>query len=220
MRTLLCIYRRLSWGTASTRCTWWWSIWTMTWKCSWRRWLARSCRYVSTRVGTDIYIGIGIYYHRYVCSQRFIFVYLHTCKCTTLHNHPVTRQTLRIGVSPLPAYGISYPQSCIFSSCIRHILSTVATHRAALHTFTTCIFASENVHTHIFFPLYLAPTHLRSQSQVKCLLLQLLHGVAHLHKHWILHRDLKTANILLNNDGILKICDFGLARRYGNPAGM
>lgn len=30
-------------------------------------------------------------------------------------------------------------------------------------------------------------------------------------------RDLKTSNLLLNNCGELKICDFGLARQYGIP---
>jgi len=53
--------------------------------------------------------------------------------------------------------------------------------------------------------------------EVKCLLEQLLQGVAHLHDNWILHRDLKTSNILLSHSGILKIGDFGLAREYGSP---
>ncbi|KAI4385142.1 hypothetical protein MLD38_003200 [Melastoma candidum] len=56
-----------------------------------------------------------------------------------------------------------------------------------------------------------------SQSEVKCLMLQLLEGVKYLHDNWVLHRDLKTSNLLLNNRGELKICDFGLARRYGSP---
>ena len=56
-----------------------------------------------------------------------------------------------------------------------------------------------------------------SPSEVKCLMVQLLSGVRHLHDNWILHRDLKTSNLLLNNKGILKICDFGLAREYGDP---
>ncbi|KAK9707512.1 hypothetical protein RND81_07G202400 [Saponaria officinalis] len=56
-----------------------------------------------------------------------------------------------------------------------------------------------------------------SQSEVKCLMLQLLDGIKYLHDNWVLHRDLKTSNLLLNNQGELKICDFGLARQYGSP---
>uniref|UniRef100_A0A1D1YIG7 Cyclin-dependent kinase G-2 n=1 Tax=Anthurium amnicola TaxID=1678845 RepID=A0A1D1YIG7_9ARAE len=56
-----------------------------------------------------------------------------------------------------------------------------------------------------------------SQSEVKCLMLQLLAGVKYLHDNWVLHRDLKTSNLLLNNRGELKICDFGLSRQYGSP---
>lgn len=56
-----------------------------------------------------------------------------------------------------------------------------------------------------------------SQSEVKCLMLQLLSGIKYLHDNWVLHRDLKTSNLLLNNCGELKICDFGLARQYGSP---
>jgi cell division cycle 2-like protein len=54
-------------------------------------------------------------------------------------------------------------------------------------------------------------------SEVKCLLNQLLMGMEYLHDNWILHRDIKTSNLLLNNHGILKIADFGLARPYGSP---
>ncbi|WOL01384.1 hypothetical protein Cni_G10100 [Canna indica] len=56
-----------------------------------------------------------------------------------------------------------------------------------------------------------------SESEVKCLMLQLLLGVKYLHDNWVLHRDLKTSNLLLNNCGELKICDFGLSRQYGSP---
>lgn len=55
-------------------------------------------------------------------------------------------------------------------------------------------------------------------SQVKCLMQQLLEGVDHLHRNKVIHRDLKTSNLLLNNRGELKICDFGLARRFENPS--
>jgi cell division cycle 2-like protein len=56
-----------------------------------------------------------------------------------------------------------------------------------------------------------------SLSEVKSLMLQLLEGVSYLHDNWVLHRDLKTSNLLLNNKGDLKICDFGMARQYGSP---
>ncbi|XP_067128508.1 cyclin-dependent kinase 11B-like isoform X1 [Centruroides vittatus] len=53
--------------------------------------------------------------------------------------------------------------------------------------------------------------------EVKTLMVQLLRAVAHLHDNWILHRDLKTSNLLLSHKGILKVGDFGLAREYGSP---
>ena len=54
-------------------------------------------------------------------------------------------------------------------------------------------------------------------SQIKTLMRQLIAGVSYLHDNWVIHRDLKTSNILYNNKGDLKICDFGLARQYGSP---
>ncbi|OJD33146.1 protein kinase [Diplodia corticola] len=54
-------------------------------------------------------------------------------------------------------------------------------------------------------------------SEVKTLMLQLTSAVGFLHDHWILHRDLKTSNILMNNRGEIKIADFGMARFVGDP---
>lgn len=56
-----------------------------------------------------------------------------------------------------------------------------------------------------------------SENEVKCLMLQLLEGIKDLHDNWILHRDLKTSNILISKSGKLKICDFGMSRQYGTP---
>ena len=50
--------------------------------------------------------------------------------------------------------------------------------------------------------------------QIKCYMKQLLEGCAYLHENKILHRDMKAANLLINNRGILQIADFGLARPY------
>jgi cyclin-dependent kinase 12/13 len=40
---------------------------------------------------------------------------------------------------------------------------------------------------------------------------QLLSGLEHCHDNNVLHRDIKGSNLLLDNNGILKIADFGLA---------
>ena len=54
-------------------------------------------------------------------------------------------------------------------------------------------------------------------SEIKTLLLQLGSAIEFLHDHWILHRDLKTSNILMNNRGEIKVADFGMARFCGDP---
>ncbi|KAJ8035610.1 Serine/threonine-protein kinase Nek8 [Holothuria leucospilota] len=41
---------------------------------------------------------------------------------------------------------------------------------------------------------------------------QMVAGIRHIHEHKILHRDLKTANIFLTKDGIVKIGDFGISK--------
>ena len=40
-------------------------------------------------------------------------------------------------------------------------------------------------------------------------------GLYYIHKNYILHRDMKTANILVTKEGKLKLADFGLARAIG-----
>ncbi|KAH1222600.1 putative serine/threonine-protein kinase [Glycine max] len=50
-----------------------------------------------------------------------------------------------------------------------------------------------------------------SEPQVKCYMQQLLSGLDHCHSRGVLHRDIKGSNLLIDNNGILKIADFGLA---------
>lgn len=54
-------------------------------------------------------------------------------------------------------------------------------------------------------------------SEVKTLLKQLTSALSFLHSNHIIHRDLKTSNILLSNHGHLKIADFGMARYIPPP---
>jgi len=67
------------------------------------------------------------------------------------------------------------------------------------------------------FDLGLLIEHMKqpfSEPQVKCLAMQLLSALAAVHECFVLHRDLKQTNLLLDKNGVLKLCDFGLARRY------
>ncbi len=48
--------------------------------------------------------------------------------------------------------------------------------------------------------------------QIKCIVKQILEGVSFLHERNVVHRDVKSANILMNNAGEIKLADFGLAR--------
>ncbi|XP_061971959.1 probable serine/threonine-protein kinase At1g54610 [Populus nigra] len=50
-----------------------------------------------------------------------------------------------------------------------------------------------------------------TEAQVKCYMHQLLSGLEHCHKRGVLHRDIKGSNLLIDNEGILRIADFGLA---------
>lgn len=51
---------------------------------------------------------------------------------------------------------------------------------------------------------------------IKCILKQVLEGVAFMHSNQVMHRDIKGANILMNNKGEIKLADFGLARFTGD----
>jgi cyclin-dependent kinase 12/13 len=49
---------------------------------------------------------------------------------------------------------------------------------------------------------------------IKCILKQLLEALAYLDDRKIIHRDIKSANILISNRHHVKLADFGLARSY------
>uniref|UniRef100_A0A453NX52 [RNA-polymerase]-subunit kinase n=1 Tax=Aegilops tauschii subsp. strangulata TaxID=200361 RepID=A0A453NX52_AEGTS len=56
-----------------------------------------------------------------------------------------------------------------------------------------------------------------TEPQVKCFMRQILAGLHHCHGRGVLHRDIKGSNLLIDDNGVLKIADFGLATFF-DPA--
>merc|ERR1712176_1280060 len=51
-----------------------------------------------------------------------------------------------------------------------------------------------------------------SNLHIKYILYQILLGLNYIHSAGIVHRDLKPENVIINEECIIRICDFGLAR--------
>jgi len=80
----------------------------------------------------------------------------------------------------------------------------------------------------LYYALEFGPTNLSNltihaqdvileQKHIKCIIKQVMEGISHLHSNWIMHRDLKSENIIINENGVIKLIDFNSAKIYGSP---
>ncbi|KPI86530.1 protein kinase-like protein [Leptomonas seymouri] len=57
-------------------------------------------------------------------------------------------------------------------------------------------------------------------ARAKSIAYQLFNAATFMHANRILHRDLKASNVLLDDNGYVKVCDFGLGRLYREGQGL
>lgn len=85
-------------------------------------------------------------------------------------------------------------------------------------------FNRNTIDLYIVFPYYeydlytLIKRKQLTKSEIRFIGVQLCEGLAFIHKKNFIHRDFKSANILLSHSLELKICDFGLTRHHDNGA--
>lgn len=94
--------------------------------------------------------------------------------------------------------------------------ANIVTLHDIIHTRTNLTFVFEYVHTDLSRYMERRPGPLDTNN-VQLFLFQLLRGLHYCHVRKILHRDLKPQNLLISENGELKLADFGLARAKSVP---
>ena len=51
----------------------------------------------------------------------------------------------------------------------------------------------------------------------KFIFIQAARGLAYCHRNLVMHRDIKLENLLLDEDGTVKLCDFGVSQHLNSP---
>ena len=55
------------------------------------------------------------------------------------------------------------------------------------------------------------------EDMAKFLFIQIAKGLAYCHRNQVMHRDIKLENILLDEEGSVKLCDFGVSQHLSSP---
>ena len=104
----------------------------------------------------------------------------------------------------------------------RKVLHEVVILKQTRHKNIVRLFEYFETQKHYLFVIEIAPggdllSYVRKRRQLKedvakSVFKQLISGLHYCHSKGILHRDIKLDNILLSNNGEVKICDFGVSK--------
>ncbi len=78
-------------------------------------------------------------------------------------------------------------------------------------------FIAEFIPGHSLDKLLNSPNFNRLPTNIAPIVLQLLHFFTHMERHNVLHRDIKPGNIIVADNGYVRVIDFGLARIKTDP---
>eukprot|EP01061_Rhynchopus_euleeides_P004030 TRINITY_DN1335_c0_g1_i1.p1 TRINITY_DN1335_c0_g1~~TRINITY_DN1335_c0_g1_i1.p1 ORF type:complete len:383 (+),score=126.56 TRINITY_DN1335_c0_g1_i1:167-1315(+) len=133
-----------------------------------------------------------------------------------LYRHEPTGEMLALKVSPLSS---SMSRSGLESE-LGHVLgmethpNIVASHDVYFrdaHLMILMEYCSNGSLTGLLDHLRPLGTHI-PMATLAYMTAQVVKGLHHLHSKNVLHRDMKPSNILINKDGVVKICDFGVSK--------
>ncbi|KAA0202363.1 hypothetical protein HAZT_HAZT007625 [Hyalella azteca] len=154
-----------------------------------------------------------------VCSRRCIvgMASINFCSvnavCWSLTNQVVALKEIRLQEEEGAPFTAIREASLLKQ--LKH--ANIVTLHDIIHTRETLTFVFEYVHTDLsqYLERHSGGLHPRN---VQLFLFQLLRGLAYCHRRRILHRDIKPQNLLIAENGELKIADFGLARAKSVPS--
>eukprot|EP00300_Choanocystis_sp_HF-7_P042048 c8821_g1_i1.p1 GENE.c8821_g1_i1~~c8821_g1_i1.p1 ORF type:complete len:520 (+),score=121.62 c8821_g1_i1:19-1578(+) len=114
----------------------------------------------------------------------------------------------------------TYREIC-FLRCLRHHPDIVQLHEIILgrgdskDVYLICEYVESDLYTMVQSVECSAEERDRTLSNpatTKWIIYQLVRSLAYMHSAGLMHRDIKTGNILIDRQGKIKVCDFGLAR--------
>ncbi|KAG2224891.1 hypothetical protein INT45_010840 [Circinella minor] len=112
----------------------------------------------------------------------------------------------------------------VMSRLVREVtLMEVINHKNVIHLYETYETAETLYLIMEYVPGLNLDEHLQrsrngslSETEARAIFRQVVSAVDHCHRKWIVHRDIKTPNILLMQDGQIRLADFGLGNRFGH----